>query len=211
MPPLDADPLADKERARKADSITPTLAFIRFSGTRVRGARRTTPSTITATSATTAPTTAPTRCPTPPRAITISTTSTPSSSTPLNAVETATQCSRVESFAWTASNSSASSCNAFRPAARRIALCSQRSPKSSRKIPTTTWASATGKDRTAAPSTITIAARTTAAIAVPVSADHPLQPLNNPTASTIVNASTHSTPEARKVERMTSGLTPRRG
>ncbi len=79
--------------------MTPTVAFIRFSGMRVSGARRATPSTITAASATTAPTTAPTRCPTPPSAITISTTSTPSSSTPLNAVVTATQCSRVESAA----------------------------------------------------------------------------------------------------------------
>ena len=42
-------------------SITPTLAFIRFSGMRVSGARSATPATITASSAAVAPTTAPAR------------------------------------------------------------------------------------------------------------------------------------------------------
>ena len=162
---------------------------------------------MTAARAATAPTTASTRCPTPPSAITISTTSTPSSSTPLNAVVNATQCSRLESACCVASNSSASSCCAFSPACRRIALCSHLRPNNKRNTPTTTCASATGNESIAAPRTTTITASTPAANPVPSSAGR--QPLNSPTASTIVNASTHSTPDARNVEMTTSGLSRR--
>src|SRR4029079_13041043 len=54
------------------------------------------------------------------------------------------------------------------------------------------------------PGPSTIPASASAASAVPASAGR--QPRKRPTASTIVNASTHSTPEARNAERTTSGL-----
>jgi hypothetical protein len=67
-------------------SMMPTANFNAFSGTRASGARTSTPVTATTTTAAAAPiTAAPTLCWLAPNVITMKTTSSPSSRTPLNA------------------------------------------------------------------------------------------------------------------------------
>ena len=81
------------------------------------------------------------------------------------------------------------------PAARRIALRSQRMPKSSRRMPTMSWSVVIGMRPSAGPKIATSSARKIALAPAPSSEER--QPRVVPTASTMVSASTHSTSEAR--------------
>src|SRR3954453_19458446 len=85
------------------------------------------------------------------------------------------------------------------PLARRIALRSHCRPKTSSRPPTTIRRTSNGRAETAGPRTATTSARTTAAAPAPVRVER--QPRVTPTASTIVRASTISTPLARKADR----------
>src|SRR5262249_61906214 len=89
----------------------------------------------------------------------------------------------------------ASSCNGIRPAARRIAVRSQRTPKTRSEMPTASCSQRIGKRSSSGPATTTMSASSASAAAAP--SDATRQPRTAAAASTIVNASTASTSEAR--------------
>src|ERR1700733_4285283 len=93
----------------------------------------------------------------------------------------------------------ASSCSATTPLVRNTALCSQRKPKSSSNVPTTSCRIAIGTSASAGPNASTSIANSTAPARAPSNAER--QPRVTPTASTIVSASTNSTTEARNAGR----------
>src|SRR5215475_4959257 len=82
------------------------------------------------------------------------------------------------------------------PAARRIALRSQRNPNRSRRVPTTSCTAASGMRASAGPSATTRIASVAKPRPAPASAGR--QPRTVPTARTTVSASTNSTSDARK-------------
>src|SRR5215469_756049 len=131
----------------KADSIVPTPNFRVFSGTFASGLWMAMPIARMTTHAANAPRLAGHNRPRPePTAMTIKTTSSPSSSTALKAVRPATQWSDLRSrpavvASWAASEAkiASSSCSGITPAARRIALRSHPIPKTSRRMPITSW------------------------------------------------------------------------
>ena len=88
-----------------------------------------------------------------------------------------------------------SSCRALSPLARRIAFRNHCSPKISSNPPTTSRSPPSGIAVTAGPSTATIRASTPTPATTPVIAERQSRPV--PAASTIVNASTASTTQAR--------------
>src|SRR2546421_5346665 len=94
---------------------------------------------------------------------------------------------------------SCSSWSALKPLARRIALRSHCSPKTSSSAPTTRRRAEIGTSVSAGPSAAVAAART--AVAAPTPSRDERQPRVIPAASTIVSASTISTALARKAER----------
>src|SRR4051794_8539203 len=85
------------------------------------------------------------------------------------------------------------------PVARRIALRSHCSPKTSSSPPTTMRSASNGSEAIAGPSATVTSASETSAAATPISVER--QPRVVPTASTMVRASTISTALARKAER----------
>src|SRR2546421_74732 len=94
---------------------------------------------------------------------------------------------------------SCSSWSALKPLARRIALRSHCSPKTSSSAPTTRRRAEIGTSVSAGPSAAVAAARTP--VAAPTPRRDERQPRVIPAASTIVSASTISTALARKAER----------
>src|SRR5215475_4493058 len=188
-------------------SITPTANFIEFSGTRASGARTARPTPATSTSAAAAPTAASGIEPCAlPKVRTMNTTSSPSSSTPLNESVNPYQSTPARST-WAAPRASSSSrakiasssWSALYPLARRIALRSHCRPKTSRSAPTTRRSAWIGITVSAGPSATTTTASTS--VAAPSPASEERQPRASPAARTIVNASTNSTPLARNAER----------
>ena len=127
----------------KADNMTPTPNLRVFSGTRDSGRWTTAPAASTSAQAASAPRLAGINSPRPtPTAMTMKTTSTPSSSTALRAVMPAAQPRLLRCrFACSARSAASeakmasSSCNGIMPAARNDALLSQPRPKSSSRIP----------------------------------------------------------------------------
>src|SRR5262245_16093430 len=128
-----------------ADNITPTPNFKIFSGTRASGRWTMIPASTTSAQAASAPRLAGQSKPRPaPTAMTMKTTSRPSSTTALKAAmpaiklrrcfsRRASSCNCAVSSAKTAS----SSCKGIIAAARRMAFLSQRMPNKSSNIPTT--------------------------------------------------------------------------
>src|SRR5580658_1733327 len=88
-----------------------------------------------------------------------------------------------------------SSCTAITPAARKIALRSQRMPNSSSSVPTASCTLRSGMRASAGPNTATTPDSSSRAAAQPSKA--PRHPRTTATASTTVSASTNSTSEAR--------------
>src|SRR5882757_78202 len=185
------------QKVPNAVIMAPTANLMAFSGTRRSGARAASPAATTTKSAAKAPIALLVQaCACRPSAATTSQTSSPSSSTPLNAMsQLAIQSPRATS-ARVAANSSPSSCSALRPAPRATALPSQRTPKSSRKTPTISCSHRTSNPKPSTPpvATVMAASATRAVSAAPAAARQPMVRL---TASTMVNASTHSTAAVR--------------
>ena len=88
-----------------------------------------------------------------------------------------------------------SSRSGMTPAARSIALRSQRIPKSTSRTPTASWSSVIGMRPSAGPSRLTSTASNSTPMLVPSIADR--QPRTVPTAITIVIASMNSTSDPR--------------
>src|SRR3984893_2816585 len=187
----------------KADNITPTANFRVFSGTRASGRCTTNPTQATSRQAASAPALAGNNIPRPAlSAITMNTTSSPSSSTALKLARPASQSSRASwrlacsrSPAVSVANAVASSWSGMMPAERRIALRSQRIPNSSSRTPITSCSRCSGTRSSKGPSATTISASTTRPVNAPSPAGR--QPRTVATASTMVRASTASTSEAR--------------
>src|SRR5437868_531594 len=192
------------QKQPKVVSSRPTTNLIVFSGTRSSGPRAKTPAPITSTNAAAAPAEAsPIRPWALPNEITMKTTSSPSSRTPLKATvneyqsspalssrRAAAACSRCRRKA-----ASSSLCDT-NPLERRIAFRSHCSPKARRSAPTTSRSVPIGTTRSAGPSAATSVASTTVAAPTPISVER--QPRTMPTPRTIVSASTISTALARK-------------
>src|SRR5579859_697991 len=181
--------------------MVPTANLRVFSGTRASGRRSARPSASTTRNAATAPSVAGTkRPPAAPTAMTMKTTSRPSSSTALNAVISAAKSAAPCMAAVSLAKASVSSCSASRPAARRIALRSHRAPNRSSRTPTPSCRYRSGTSDSAGPRMTTSRESATTPRTAPVSAGR--QPRTVPTASTIVSASTNSTREARNAASM---------
>ena len=131
-----------------------------------------------------------------PMAMTMKTTSVPSSMVMLKAAAKAILSHVAEPMPRRCMASvlfAKAACSSWRgiwPAERRIALRSQRRPNE-RSVPTASWTMGSGMWASAVPSMAMMISRTTMAVAVPVNADR--QPRTLPTARTTVRASTHST------------------
>src|SRR6266571_2987494 len=192
------------QNAPNAERSTPTANLSVFSGILASGRCTAQPAIATSAQAASAPRLAGTsKPPTAPTASTMKTTSSPSSTTALNAVTTAiaSQPRRgcaARSAAHPSANASASSCSAITPAARRIAFLSQRIPKSSSSTPTASCRYSIGMRASSGPKASTRSARKARPATVPASAGR--HPRTVPTASTMVSASTASTREATKAE-----------
>src|ERR1700730_17574541 len=187
----------------KADNITPTPNLRVFSGTRDSGRWTIAPTARTRAQAASAPRLAGTSKPRPaPTAITMKTTSRPSSKTALNAVTPAAQprflCRRrscsVNSAA-SAAKMASSSCKGMTPAARSDAFLSHPMPKSSSMMPIASCSAVIGTRSRSGPNNRTIAANNPRPAFVPRAAGR--HPRKVATASTMVKASTTSTIEAR--------------
>src|SRR5579871_692514 len=141
----------------------------------------------------------------------MNTTSSPSSSTPLNDRTKPYQSSPARSTrsAPSASASSrakiaSSSCSALNPLARRIAFRSHWSPNTRSRAPTASRSAFRGIAVSAGPSAAVIAASAT--VAAPTPARDERHPRASAEARTIVSASTISTALARKAERTRKAL-----
>ena len=111
----------------------------------------------------------------------------------------------ASNITWVSAKIFASSCSDLSPLERSTALCSHLRPNSRRKTPTTVRAASMEMcDVIASPNAATSATKARTAAMVPVNAL--LHPLTRPTARTMVSASTHSTPAARNVARITRML-----
>ena len=94
--PVDAGSLGGPEACRSSSAAAPTANLIVFSGTRESGPCASSPAATTSTTAAAAPSAASASCPCAlPKAITMKTTSSPSSRTPLNATVNPYQSSRL--------------------------------------------------------------------------------------------------------------------
>ncbi|WP_414640463.1 hypothetical protein [Amycolatopsis sp.] len=191
-----------------AVSITPTMNFMVFSGTRASGARTANPAAVTRTTAQPAAAAASGRlCSLLPKVRAMNTTSSPSNSTPLNdkvnAYQSATSplpCGgAVRAAASSDAKIAVSSCGSLCPAARRTALRSHWSPKISNRPPTTSRSAPSGTRASAGPRTATSAAKAISAAQTPRPAERQLRAV--PAASTIVSASTASTRQPRNTAR----------
>src|SRR6266850_1304993 len=188
----------------KADSMTPTANLSVFSDTRASGRRSTSPAIAIRPQAASAPALASRRSSRPePTAITMKTTSSPSSSTALKLASPASQSRRERcslSSTVPEANAAASSCSGTTPAARRIALRSQRMPKRRSSTPITSCRRWSGTRSSSGPRTATISASEANPAAAPSPAGR--QPRTVATARTMVSASMASTSDPRKAAEM---------
>src|SRR5215469_16438623 len=203
-PGQDAPAPSPPQNTPKLVSMIPTTNFIVFSGTRASGARTANPTAATSTVAQPAAIDArPTFLALAPKVSTMKTTSSPSSSTPLNArvkpYQSGTPRNRRDAWllasAMCSANSLSSSCRDLWPLARSTALRIHCSPKTRSSAPTTTRRAVIGIASTAGPRIATTTASTASADTVPVPADRQSRAV--PAASTMVTASTASTAQAR--------------
>src|SRR5271169_4762436 len=182
---------------------TPTMNLSMFSGIMATGLCSAAPRMMTRMSAARAPRLAGSNSTRlmPPMAMTMKTTSMPSTIVILNEVATATRSHpwlklpKARNAALSFAYASSSSCKGRTPATRSIAFRSHRIPNSSKRLPRPSWTISCGMRTIAGPSIATRSARSRRAMPVPPRA--PRQPRTVPTASTTVRASTNSTSEAR--------------